>query len=326
MIDQRLATHRPGSSFLLPPAIAEMGERAGRAFVEFFTAQIRNPNTRAAYGRNVARFLAWAEGHGVTLSAVEPFHVAAYIEDLGRSGEVGGQGLAVASVKQHLAAIRVLGDFLVVRQVLPRNPATEVRGPRHVVRVGKTPVLTGAEARELFASIDPSTPAGLRDRALLGVMVYTFGRVSAVLGLNIDDYYQVGRGMRIRLQEKGGKHHEMPAHHTAIEYLDAYITSLGADDGPLFRTLNRQRTGFTANRLDRREALAMVKRRTRAAGLGERFNNHTFRGTGITAYLSNDGALERAQYMAGHASPRTTKLYDRRDQEATLDEVERIIL
>lgn len=296
-----------------------MGEQAGRAFIDFFTAQIRNANTRAAYGRSVGRFLSWIEDRGVTLPQVEPFHIAAYIEEL-------GQTAAIATVKQHLAAIRVLGDFLVIRQVLPRNPATEVRGPKHVVRTGKTPVLTGAEARELFASIDPSTPIGLRDRALLGVMVYTFGRVSAVLGLDIDDYYQVGRTMRIRLQEKGGKHHEMPAHHTAVEYLDAYLAELIEADGPLFRTINRQRTGYTTNRLDRREALAMVKRRTKAAGLGDRFSNHTFRGTGITAYLSNDGALERAQYMAGHASPRTTKLYDRREQETTLDEVERIIL
>lgn len=94
----------------------------------------------------------------------------------------------------------------------------------------------------------------------------------------------------------------------------------------MFRSANRSRTGFTQRRLDRREVLAMVKRRTAAAGLGRRYSSHTFRGTGITAYLSNDGALERAQYMAGHASPRTTKLYDRRLQQATLDEVERIIL
>lgn len=317
--NSQLTRRTEPSSFLLPRPITDMGEAAGRAFIDFFTAQIRNPNTRAAYGRNVSRFMAWIDERGVTLPQVEPFHVAAYIEEL-------GQTAAIATVKQHLAAIRVLGDFLVIRQVLPRNPATEVRGPKHVVRVGKTPVLTGAEARELFASIAPSTPIGLRDRALLGVMVYTFGRVTAVLGLDIEDYYQVGRTMRIRLQEKGGKHHEMPAHHTAVEYLDAYLNELGEKDGPLFRTINRQRTGYTSNRLNRREVLAMVKRRTRAAGLGDRFGNHTFRGTGITAYLSNDGALERAQYMAGHASPRTTKLYDRRDQEATLDEVERIIL
>lgn len=313
-----LAT-RTNSSFLLPPAIADMGDQATRAFVEFFTAQIRNANTRAAYFRNASRFLAWTETRGVPLRGVEAFHVAAYIEEL-------GQTFAAASVKQHLAALRMLGSFLVVRQVLPKNPAADVRGPKHVVTVGKTPVLTGADARELFASIRIDDPAGLRDRALLGVMVYTFARVSAVIDLDMPDYYQNGRRMVVRLKEKGGRHHEMPAHHTAIEYLDAYIKALGTEAGPLFRTINRSRDGFTGRRLDRREALAMVKRRCRAAGLGERFTNHTFRATGITAYLKNGGQLEHAQTMAGHASPRTTKLYDRRNQEASLDEVERIIL
>lgn len=313
-------------STMLPKAIADMGDAAALAFIDFFTAQIRNQNTRAAYGRNVSRFLTWIDGYSVALPNVEPHHVALYVETLGQPAEAGGRGAAIATVKQHLAAIRVLGDFLVVRQVLPRNPATEVRGPKHVVRTGKTPVLTGAEARELFASIDPSTPIGLRDRALLAAMVYTFGRISAVLALDVGAYYQVGRGMRVRLKEKGGRDHEMPVHHTLVEYLDGYIEALGETDGPLFRTINQKRTGYTANRLHRREAWAMVKRRTKAADLGDKLSTHSFRGTGITAYLSNDGQLERAQYMAGHASPRTTKLYDRREQQATLDEVERIIL
>ncbi|MGE3563035.1 MAG: tyrosine-type recombinase/integrase [Phycisphaerales bacterium] len=215
-------------------------------------------------------------------------------------------------MKQHLAALRMLGSFLVIRQVLAKNPAADVRGPTHIVTVGKTPVLTGADARNLFDSIETDTVAGLRDRALLGVMVYTFARVSAVTGLDVSDYYQVGRRMMIRLTEKGGRHHEMPAHHTAIEYLDAYLSRLGSDDGPLFRTITRGRNGYTERRIHRREVLAMVKRRCRAAGLGERFSNHTFRATGITAYLKNGGLLEHAQYMAAHASPTTTKLYDRR--------------
>lgn len=312
-------TRTSTSSFLLPPSIANLGDDAGRAFVEFFAAQIRNPNTRAAYFRNVQRFLTFIEAAGIPLRAVQPFHVAAFIEELGRQ-------YSVPTVKQHLAALRMLGAFLVIRQVLPDNPAADVRGPRHVVTVGKTPVLAGADARELFASIPSDDPAGLRDRALLGVMVYTFARVSAVIGLDVPDYYQNGRRMMIRLREKGGRQHEMPAHHTAIEYLDAYLKALGPEAGPLFRTVNQKRDGFTDRRIDRREALAMVKRRCRAAGLGDRFTNHTFRATGITAYLKNGGLLEHAQIMAGHASPRTTKLYDRRAQEASLDEVERIIL
>lgn len=317
---------KSGSSFLLPPAIVAMGEDAGDAFVEYFTAQIRNPNTRSAYGRNVVSFLDWIDLQRIQLAEVQPVHVAAYIEQLGLPIEEGGQARSISTVKQHLAAIRQLCNFLVIRQIMPRNPALEVRGPKQIVRTGKTPIMSGPEARELFESIDVSTPIGLRDRAILAAMVYTFGRISAVLAMDIDDYYQVGRTMRLRLEEKGGNSHEMPAHHSLVEYMDAYREARGYDDGPMFLTINRTRTGYTENRLSRREALAMVKRRTKAAGLGGKFGNHTFRGTGITAYLSNDGTLETAQYMAGHASPRTTKLYDRREQETTLDEVERIIL
>lgn len=319
MTDSILALCSEALSSLLPPSIAAMGDDAARAFLDFFTAQIRNPNTRAAYFRNVRRFLAWVDASGLRLETIEPYHVATFIEKIGTR-------YSAPTVKQHLAALRMLGSFLVIRQVLTKNPAADVRGPTHVVTVGKTPVLTGADARSLFDSIEIDTVSGLRDRALLGVMVYTFARVSAVTGLDVPDYYQVGRRMMIRLTEKGGRHHEMPAHHTAIEYLDAYLSRLGADDGPLFRTINRSRNGYTERRIHRREMLAMVKRRCRAAGLGERFSNHTFRATGITAYLKNGGLLEHAQHMAAHASPTTTKLYDRRAQEASLDEVERIIL
>jgi site-specific recombinase XerD len=319
--------HRPADlagpatpCFPLPAAVAELGEPAARAFLDFFTARIRNRNTRAAYFRNAAAFMDWIEVRGVGLRDVQAVHVAAYVEAL-------SEARSPATVKQHLAALRMLGQFLVVRQVLPTNPAAEVRGPAHVVRVGKTPVMAGGDAKRLIGSIDPATPAGVRDRALIGVMIYTFGRVSAVLNLDVGDYYQVGRHMKLGFREKGGRDHEMPVHHTAVDYLDAYLEALGRPDaGPLFRTVNRTRCGFTGNRLRREEAWQMVKRRCRRAGLGTKFSNHTFRATGITAYLRNDGQLEHAQFMAGHAKPETTKLYDRRQQEASLDEVERIIL
>lgn len=184
-------------SFLLPRVIAELGQDAGHAFIDFFTAQIRNPNTRAAYARNVGFFLSWLDEHRVELRSVRSHHVGAYVEMLGRPQDQGGRGLSIASVKQHLASMRRLCDFLVMRQVLRSNPTTEVRGPRQPARGGKTPILNGDEARELFESIDPSTPAGLRDRAFLGAMVYSFARVSAVLAMDIGDYYQVGRSMRL---------------------------------------------------------------------------------------------------------------------------------
>jgi site-specific recombinase XerD len=274
----------------LPSPITAAGENASRKFIEFFTANIRNRNTRLAYARAVRRFFDWCEGHRIALEKIEPMLVAAYIEEL-------GQSLDVPSVKQHLAAIRVLFDFLVVGQVITMNPAAAVRGPKHIVTKGKTPVLAPEEAHELFDSITPVTIADLRDRALIGVMVYSFARVGAVVGMNVEDYYQQGKRFWFRLHEKGGKRHEVPAHHKAEEYVDAYIAAAGIANQrgtPLFRSLSRRRT-LTDRRLHRLEVLAMVKRRSRRAGLSPTVCCHSFRATGITAYLLNGGTLDDDQ-------------------------------
>ncbi len=146
--------------------------------------------------------------------------------------------------------------------------------------------------------------------------------------MNVQDYYPDGKRYWLRLHEKGGKFHEVPAHHLAEHYLDEYLaaTSLGGEPkGPLFRSLDR-RHQLTQRRLHRREALAMVKRRARHAGLPDRISNHAFRASGITAYLLNGGTLEHAQQIAAHSSPKTTKLYDRTNDEITLDEIERILI
>jgi site-specific recombinase XerC len=117
--------------------------------------------------------------------------------------------LAAPSVKQRLAAIRHLFDWLVTGQVVPVNPAGSVRGPRHVVTSGQTPVLDPAEARALLDSIDVATHAGLRDRALIGLMVYSFARIGAALGMTVEDVYTQNRRLWVRLREKGGKRHAM---------------------------------------------------------------------------------------------------------------------
>src|SRR4029079_350557 len=116
---------------------------------------------------------------------------------------------------------------LVTGHIVPHNPATSVRGPKHVVKRGKTPVLTTDEARKLLDSIDRSTVIGLRDRALMGVMVYSFARVSAAVSMKVEDFYAEGKRWWFRLHEKGGKRHEVPAHHNADEYLDAYLKVSG---------------------------------------------------------------------------------------------------
>lgn len=180
----------------------------------------------------------------------------------------------------------------------------------------------------LLDSINVSTVAGLRDRAIIGVMVYSFARVGAVVGMGVEDYFQQGKRWWFRLHEKGGKRHEVPARHNAEAYLDAYLEAAGiADDkkGALFCSLDRTRH-LTTRRLHRHEVLAMIKRRARDAGLSETTCCHTFRATGITAYLQNGGTIENAQQIAAHESPRTTKLYDRTNDGVSLDEIERIII
>lgn len=305
---------------LVPPLFTDAGDRAAERLIEFLTAEVRNPNTRAAYVRAIRRFSDWCGEHNLALAGLKPFHVAAYVEYLGRD-------LAKPTVKQHLAALRVLGDYLVIGQVVPSNPAAAVRGPKYVVKTGKTPVLTGPEARLLLDGIPNTTVAGLRDRALIGLMVYTFARVGAVLGMDVGDYHQRGKRWWVRLHEKGGKEHAVPCHHRAEESLDVYLAAAGIGDldGPLFRRIDRH-GHLTAGRLDRREALAMVKRRARAAGLGDGIGCHTFRATGITNFLSNGGTIESAALIACHESPRTTKLYDRTRDGITVEEIERIRL
>jgi site-specific recombinase XerD len=304
-----------------PQLFAETRQGA-RRFWEFFGANVRNANTRMAYVTAAYRFADWCAARDLPLAAVEPLHVASYIEQLGRV-------YAPATVKQNLAALRQLFDWLVVGQVLPSNPAAAVRGPKQVVKTGKTPVLTAAEARGLLDSIDPATLIGLRDRALLGLMVYGFARISAALAMRVEDYYTQGKRSFFRLHEKGGKFLVIPAHHMAQAWTDEYIARAGlaADPkGPLFPSAGRGGAGgrLTSRPMVRADALAMIKRRAGRAGLPAKICAHSFRGTGITEYLRAGGTLETAARIAGHESTRTTQLYNRLADEVSLDEIERI--
>ncbi|HEX4080716.1 MAG TPA: tyrosine-type recombinase/integrase [Rhizomicrobium sp.] len=311
------------SAITVPSIVSSAGEHASRRFLEFFAATIRNKNTREAYYRAVCRFFAWCEHAKLgELADIEPLHVAAYVEALQRDYEK-------PTVKQHLAAIRMCFDWLITGQILAVNPAHAVRGPKHVVKRGKTPVLMTDDARALLDSIDTSTLVGLRDRALIAVMTYAFARVSAVVAMRVEDYYPEGKRWWVRLHEKGGKRHEMPAHHKLENYLDEYIAAAGlreAAKGPLFRTAIGRTRELSGEPMHRVDAYRMVRRRAKDAGVRAKIGCHTFRATGITAYLEAGGTLENAQAMACHDSPRTTKLYDRTGDEITLDEVERITI
>jgi site-specific recombinase XerD len=305
----------------LPAIVQDAGAAAEERVIEFFTAEIRNPNTREAYARAVRRFFRWGNKRQLHLSDIEPVHVAAYVEEDDR---------APATIKQNLAALRRLFDHLVTGQVLEANPAEPVRSPKLNTDGGKTPALTTEEARELLDSIvaDRQDLPQLRDRAIIGVMTYTFARVSAVTGLDVGDYFQAGHRWKIRLHEKGGQRRTVPVHHKAKEYLDAYIDEAGIQEereAPLFRSL-RGRTGrLTGNRLQPDNVLHMVKRRAEDAGFDpSQVSCHTFRATGITTYLENDGDLETAQHIAGHASANTTRIYDHRGDHVEQEEIERV--
>jgi site-specific recombinase XerD len=302
----------------LPAVIEDAGAATAERFLEFFAAQIRNPNTRKAYGRAVGRFLAWCESQGLGLREVSPIAVSAYIER--HDG-------APATVKQHLAAIRKLFDWLVLGHIIDVNPADPVRGPKHVVEEGSTPILTAEEARELIEGLPTATIKDKRDKAIIGVLTYTFARVSAVTRLTVGDYFQAGRRWRVRLHEKGGKRRDIPLNHKAKDYLDIYIEAAGIAEerkNPLFRTITRSKA-LSDRPISRTSVLRMLKSRAEEAGFDpDRVCCHTFRGTGITAYLENGGKLEVAQHIAGHADASTTKLYDRRRELVNQEEVEKI--
>jgi site-specific recombinase XerD len=318
----------------VPAIIHDAGGKASEHFLEFFAATIRNKNTRAAYLQAAAQFFAWCEQYQLQLSTIRPLHVSAYIE---------AKPLTAPSIKQHLAALRGLFNWLVIKQVVPENPALHVKGPRFSRQVGITPIMEAEQMRLLLDSIRITrrikVPAkhggghkevpdikGLRDRAAIAIMAYTFARVSAVARLERRDYRLEGKRARLRLLEKGNKEKLVWLHREAEEFLDAYLaaTGIGDAEATLFPALDKAHN-MTGQAITRRDMLRMVKERCQAAGLSEAFCNHTFRGTGITVFLHNGGALEAAQDMANHSDPRTTKLYDRRKDLATLSEIERRI-
>ena len=315
-VDQRAAN-------AVPALIADLGDAAAWRYIEFFTANIRNAHTRRAYARACSRFFAWCEDRSLTPAAIRPHNVGTYIELLQHE-------VSAPSVKQQLAAIRMLFDWLVMGQIVPNNPAAAVRGPKHVVKVGKTPVLEADSWRKLFKSIPTASVRDLRDRALIATLTYSFARVTAALKMKVEDLQPRGAGWSVRLHEKGGRQHTIPCHHALAEALHAYIGAAGiADDrkGWLFRTAGGRKGSVLSEKpMGQSDAWRMIRRRAAAAGIAEAIGCHTFRATGITIYLANGGALEHAQEMAAHESPRTTKLYDRTRERLTQDEVERIRL
>jgi site-specific recombinase XerD len=312
----------------------------------FFEAQLRCINTRRAYERSAKSFFTYAAEQLAlgSIETVKPYHVSAWRDAMLAAGQ------SAPTVKQRLAALNRLFESLLSQRIISVNPVRLVQGPRHVINKGRTPVLSSEEMVQLLAAIDTTTLIGKRDRAMIGAMVYSFARIGAIVSLNVEHIFYQQRRLWLRLREKGGKAKDVPCHHQLEFYLGEWLDAAGHrlnHGAPLFQTFARSgkrspgcKTAsaegdaeslraqssrpLSGNRMTQSMTWEMLQRRKAAAGLSAAICNHTFRATGITAYLSNGGAIEGAANIAGHASINTTKIYDRRSDEVTLDEIERI--
>ena len=304
---------------LLPSPVDRAGAAARFAWDEFFYAEHHNPHTQKAYMAAVKRFLGWVEGEGLELPAITPGMVGQYLTRLGGSA---------SKRNLHLAALRGFFDRLVNRHVVILNPAASVRGVKEQVMEGKTPEITIEQARKLLASVDTGNIVGLRDRAILATLAYTACRAGAVAKLRLGDFQHDGTQAVLRFQEKGGKSREIPVRHDLEgmirQYVEAASIAAEAKDRPLFRAGNGRSKSLTASPLNSTRIGELVKRRLKDAGLPLRLSPHSFRVTAITDLLSQGVPLEDVQYLAGHAEPRTTGLYDRRQKKVTRNIVERI--
>jgi site-specific recombinase XerD len=312
----------PSRAEALSELIARAGPAAMFAAEEFFFGHLRNPHTRAAYRIAVGRFLSWAQDRGLDLAGIAPKDVGQYLDWLRN------QATSVATRKLHLAALRHFFDILVTRHAILLNPALSVRGERYEAVEGKTPEITVRGARTLLASINTAGIVGLRDRAVIAILIYTAARAGAVARLRRGSLYHAGDQWMLHFEEKGGKSREIPVRHDLeqmlFDYLDAGGLRQAPKQSPLFRTAWRRSGRLTEHSMSAVDVCRMIKRRLRDAGLPLHLSSHSFRVTTITDLLEQGVPLEDVQRLAGHADPRTTRLYDRRQNRITRNIVERI--
>ena len=298
---------------------ARLSPAAKFAWDEFFGAIIRNPHTRVAYKRAVRQLLGWLEEKRISVDQLEPGTVGEYFDQMNGS---------LAKKKLHLAALRAFFDVLVNRHVLMLNPAASVRGERYQVVEGKTPEITGEQARTLLRSIEPKRQVDFRDKALIATLIYTAARAGAIASLRLKDFSWDGTQYAFRFLEKGGKSRSIPVRHDLQVMLLAYLESFDWTNKPKDSFFFRSVAGRTGQLTDRSirntDICRMVKRRLRDTGLPGQLSPHSFRVATVTDLLIQGVSLEDVQYLAGHADPRTTRLYDRRQKSVTRNTVERI--
>ncbi|MCB0486044.1 MAG: tyrosine-type recombinase/integrase, partial [Flavobacteriaceae bacterium] len=282
-------------------------------------------HTRRAYAKAAVQFLDWCELQGMKLEEVDPVRAALYFRGLKKAYKV-------RTVKLHLSACKNLFGWFVTEGVIRGgNPLASIKGPKLSLTKGETPHLSKEEVKTLFDSLTGLGIKDYRDRAMLAILFYAWIRVNALVQMNVSDYQKTSDGFyTLKVVEKGSKHREIPAHHKVVTYVNAYLKAAQIDPQdeqqktlPLFRTLSRTKQ-LSENRLDQPNLFRMIRARAKDANIRTDINNHTGRTTGITTYLESGGQREEAQRIAGHADPRTTQLYDRRDLRISQSEIEKV--
>ncbi len=305
----------------LPAIVQRGGHAAERAWDDFFSGVIANDLTRIAYTRAVRWFLEWSQVCGKELHEITAADVGQYLRGLEGS---------LSKKKQHHSALRRFFNLLVERHLCIINPALVARTERLEVSEGKTPQITAAQSRRLLAAIDPTTKLGRRDRAIVGILMWTGVRAGSIARLRCGDYYETGEQWMLRFDEKRRRTREIPVRHDLHNYLRDYVEAAGLTDVPknvpLFLTSSGKTDRFTANGVNGHDICRMVKRYAKKAGLPNNLSPHSLRVAVATDLLDQGVALADVQYLLGHADPRTTRLYDRRHKQVTRNIVERIRL
>jgi site-specific recombinase XerD len=303
----------------LPAIVVDAGAAAETAWADFFDGTLANGHTRAAYNRAVRRFLAWAREQGRALHQITAGDVGRYLRQHPGS---------LPTKKQHIAALRRFFDLLVERHLVLLNPAAVAKTERYQVLEGKTPKISHEQARTLLAAIDIDDVVGLRDRAVIATLIYTAARAGAVAKLRLRDLHRSDEQSLLHFDDKRGKSREIPVRHDLEGFLRHYIGAAGLDDdpkeSPFFRTAVRNEKRLTPRPLTAQDICVMVKRRLERAGLPGELSPHSFRVATATDLLEQGVPVEDVQYLLGHSDPRTTRLYDRREQKVTRNLVERI--
>ncbi len=277
-------------------------------------ANISNPQTRRAYQSDLTQFIAFVGIQTPTeFRQVTRAHILAWRADLEK------QELAGSTIRRKLAALASLFEYLCNQNAVTHNPVKGVKRPVVETQEGKTPALSNQQARQLLEAPPADTLKGVRDRAILSVLLYHGLRRGELTRLKVKDFGQERRGVpHLQVHGKGGKLRYLPIHCDSLQLVNAYLTAAGhgADScGPLFRPVSHHAASAPGRRLTPGAIYSEVVKKY--LGIlkiqGDNLGPHALRATAATCALEHHADIAKVQEWLGHANISTTRVYDRRE-------------